>query len=206
MIGVITGNIINSREIPAEKWVGQLKAFFERLGKSPQDWEIYRGDEFQLKTRTEDAFWIAVCIKALVKSVDRLDVRLAIGFGIETFCSEKVTECNGSAYVNSGKLLKELKAEGRTLAIKTPDDALDVDLNMVFKYATLHFDCWTGVVSEVVHEMLLDKSLTQEELARRLDITQSSISQRIKRANFDLILELDQYFRVKIKNASLVEA
>ena len=36
------------------------------------------------------------------------------------------------------------------------------------------------------------------ELAKELNITQSSVSQRIKRSNFDLILETDLYFRKKI--------
>ena len=41
-------------------------------------------------------------------------------------------------------------------------------------------------------------AFAQEELAKELNITQSSVSQRIKRSNFDLILETDLYFRKKI--------
>ena len=37
-----------------------------------------------------------------------------------------------------------------------------------------------------------------EQAAQKLNISQSSVSQRLKRANYDLILETDKYFRKKI--------
>ena len=48
-------------------------------------------------------------------------------------------------------------------------------------------------------ELISKKNIeTQEELAKDFNITQSSVSQRVKRANYDLILETDLYFRKKI--------
>lgn len=198
MIGVITGDIINSQQSQTEEWLPMLKSFFETLGKTPKDWEIYRGDEFQLKTGIDEVFWTAMCIKALIKRSEILDVRLAIGIGDEQFSSEKITESNGTAYVNSGRLLNDLKNENRTFAIQTPDKNITEDLNMIFKWAIINFDAWTAVVSEVVFEMLLNKKITQDELAKQLNITQSSVSQRMKRSYFDLILETDHYYRKKI--------
>ena len=40
--------------------------------------------------------------------------------------------------------------------------------------------------------------VTQDELAKNFNISQPSISQRIKRANYDLIHETELYFRKKI--------
>ncbi len=198
MIGVITGDIINSQQSASEEWMPSLKLLFETLGKTPKNWEIYRGDEFQMKTSIDEVFWIALCIKALIKKTENLDVRLAIGIGDEQFSSEKITESNGTAYVNSGRLLNEIKSDNRNFAIQTPDSGINKDLNMVFKWAVLSFDGWTSVVSEVVYEMMTNRKITQEELAKKMNITQSSISQRIKRSNFDLIIETDHYFRKKI--------
>ena len=92
------------------------------------------------------------------------------------------------------KLLEDLK----TFAIKTPNDRVNADLGILFKWGSLDFDSWTVAVSEIVHLLMMDKSLTQDDLAKKLNISQSSVSQRIKRANFDLILETDHYFRKKI--------
>ncbi|MCB4234906.1 hypothetical protein LDL59_06740 [Kaistella anthropi] len=70
-------------------------------------------------------------IKSLIKTFENLDVRLAIGIGNEVFLSEKITESNGSAYVNSGRLLNDITTEGRTLAIKTENDKVNRDLNIL---------------------------------------------------------------------------
>ena len=123
---------------------------------------------------------------------------MAIGIGDENFSSEKITESNGSAYVNSGRLLNDIKSDGKTLAIKTPKDRVDHDLNIVFKWSSIDFDSWTPAVAEIIHLFIMNSGITQEDIAKKLNITQSSVSQRLKRANLDLITETDRYFRKKI--------
>ena len=198
MKAIITGDIINSQETDSENWLPKLKELLGKWGKTPTDWEVYRGDEFQLKCSIDAVFWKALSIKSLIKQFENLDVRIAIGIGEEQYSSEKITESNGTAYVNSGRLLNEIKNEGKTFAIKTPNEGINADFNILFKWSSLDFDSWTVAVSEIVHLLMMDKNLTQDDLAKKLNISQSSVSQRIKRANFDLILETDYYFRKKI--------
>ncbi|UBB90475.1 winged helix-turn-helix transcriptional regulator [Candidatus Kaistella beijingensis] len=198
MRAIITGDIINSQETDSENWLPKLKELLGKWGKTPSDWEVYRGDEFQLKCSIDGVFWKALSIKSLIKQFENLDVRIAIGIGEEQYSSEKITESNGTAYVNSGRLLNEIKNEGKTFAIKTPNEGINADFNILFKWSSLDFDSWTVAVSEIVHLLMMDKNLTQDDLAKKLNISQSSVSQRIKRANFDLILETDYYFRKKI--------
>ena len=88
--------------------------------------------------------------------------------------------------------------EGRTLAIKTENDKVNRDLNILFKWASIDFDSWSVATAEIIHRLLINPELTQEELAKELNITQSSVSQRIKRSNFDFIQETDLFFRKKI--------
>lgn len=198
MRAIITGDIINSQETDSENWLPKLKELLGKWGKTPTDWEVYRGDEFQLKCSIDAVFWKALSIKSLIKQFENLDVRIAIGIGEEQYSSEKITESNGTAYVNSGRLLNEIKNEGKTFAIKTPNEGINADFNILFKWSSLDFDSWTVAVSEIVHLLMMDKNLTQDDLAKKLNISQSSVSQRIKRANFDLILETDYYYRKKI--------
>jgi hypothetical protein len=200
MRAIITGDIINSQETDSENWLPKLKELLGKWGKTPTDWEVYRGDEFQLKCSIDAVFWKALSIKSLIKQFENLDVRIAIGIGEEQYSSEKITESNGTAYVNSGRLLNEIKNEGKTFAIKTPNEGINADFNILFKWSSLDFDSWTVAVSEIVHLLMMDKNLTQDDLAKKLNISQSSVSQRIKRANFDLILETDYYFRKKSPN------
>lgn len=198
MIAVITGDIINSQQTETELWITQLKNLLEKWGSAPETWEIYRGDEFQLKCRIDDVFWRFLAIKSLIKSNENLDVRIAIGIGDENFSSEKITESNGSAYVNSGRLLNDLKSDGHTVSIKTSNSSVDRDLNILLKWSSKDFDSWTMATSEIIHEMIMNKDTTQEDLAKKFSISQSSISQRLKRANYDLIVETNEYFKKKI--------
>ena len=198
MIAVITGDIINSQHADTEVWITKLKNLLENWGSAPHTWEIYRGDEFQFKCNIDDVFWHFLAIKSLIKSQENLDVRIAIGIGEESFSSEKITESNGSAYVNSGRLLNDLKSDGDTVSIKTSNDAIDRDLNILLKWASKDFDNWTMATAEIIHEMIMNQDYTQEDLAKKFTISQSSISQRLKRANYELIVETNHYFKKKI--------
>ena len=198
MIAIITGDIINSQKTDSELWLPKLKELLGKWSSTPDNWEIYRGDEFQLKCSVDEVFNKSLAIKSLIKSFENLDVRLAIGIGNEVFLSEKITESNGSAYVNSGRLLNEIKTAGRTLAIQTDNDKVNRDINILFKWSSIDFDNWTVATAEIIHRLLTNPDHTQEELAKDFSITQSSVSQRVKRANYDLILETDLYFRKKI--------
>ncbi len=197
MIAVITGDIINSQNSDSI-WMPHLKELFGSWAEGPENWEIYRGDEFQVKSSVNEVLTRALMIKSLIKTFENLDVRLAIGVGNEVFLSEKITESNGSAYVNSGRLLNDIKSEGRSLAICTDNEKVNRDLNILFKWASIDYDNWSVATAEIVHRLLMNKNLTQEELAKDLRISQSSVSQRLKRANYDLIQETDDFFRKKI--------
>ncbi|WP_294210868.1 SatD family protein [uncultured Chryseobacterium sp.] len=198
MIAVITGDIIHSQQAETEVWITRLKDLLQHWGSAPDAWEIYRGDEFQLKCGIDDAFWRFLAIKSLIRSQENLDVRIAIGIGEENYSAGKITESNGTAYINSGRLLDELKKDGCTVAIKTSSDSVNRDLNILLKWSSKDFDSWTVATSEIIHEMIMNNSSTQEDLARKFAISQSSVSQRLKRAHYDLIVETNQYFKKKI--------
>jgi len=198
MIAIITGDIINSQKSDSELWLPKLKGLLQSWSTTPENWEIYRGDEFQLKCSVDEVFHKALLIKSLLRSFENLDVRVAIGIGNEVFLSEKITESNGSAYLNSGRLLTDIKSQGKTFAIQSENEKVNQDLNILFKWAAIDFDNWTVATAEIIHQLLRNSELTQDELAKELNITQSSVSQRLKRANFELLQETDLYFRKKI--------
>ena len=195
MIAIITGDIINSQKSDSELWLPKLKGLLQSWSTTPENWEIYRGDEFQLKCSVDEVFHKALLIKSLLRSFENLDVRVAIGIGNEVFFFFLITESNGSAYLNSGRLLTDIKSQGKTFAIQTENEKVNRDLNILFKWAAIDFDNWTVATAEIIHQLLRNSELTQDELAKELNITQSSVSQRLKRANFELLQETDLYFR-----------
>ncbi|MFC6096138.1 SatD family protein [Flavobacterium qiangtangense] len=203
MTSIIIGDIINSRKLSTKKWLVPLKQFLANQGKSPKDWEIFRGDQFQLEVKNpEEALLIAIQIKALMKSI-KLDARMSIGLGDKTHNAKKISESNGSAFINSGELFENLKKEKNTLAIKSGNAIFDYEINLMLRLALLTMDNWLPQSSEFVSVAIKNQSFSQEQIGEILNINQAAVSRRKSRSQLDLILEFDTFYREKIKNLSL---
>lgn len=200
MTSVITGDIINSRKLASQQeWLLPLKKLFSTFGKSPKVWEIYRGDSFQIEIKKpEKAFITAIGIKACIKSIRQLDVRMAIGIGEKNFDTPKITEANGAAFINSGEKFESLKKFKKNLALKSPWPEIDTELNLMINLASIAMDKWSPSSAELVTLSLTKKNLSQKELGDALGRTQSSISERQKRAHYDDIIALEAFYRNKI--------
>lgn len=105
MIAVLTGDIINSKKVNSEEWLPKLKDYFIKVTNNAEKWEIYRGDSFQIQVNIEEALITAICIRALIKTNSKIDVRISIGIGDVSFKGKKVIESNGTAFINSGEAL-----------------------------------------------------------------------------------------------------
>lgn len=200
MIAIVTGDIVNSESSKAETWMPLLKSQLSKFGKTPEDWEIYRGDEFQIKTTPEKALEFSLLLKAKLKTITGLDVRLAIGVGNETFKGASISESNGSSYKNSGRVFETLKEQKRTMAIKTENVKKDETLNLILKLALDFMDNWSTVSAEIIYLALENPEMQQQELATILGIQQSAVSQRQKRARLTLVQEVLEYYSATLNN------
>lgn len=199
MTSIITGDIIGSRQQTSKHWVEDLKKILSPFGETPREWEVYRGDEFQVEIKNpEEALWSAILIKAHLRAL-KLDARMSIGFGDKTHEAEKISESNGSAFIHSGELFETLKKQKLTLAMRTGDAAFDEKINLMIQLALTFMDNWLAQQAEFVAVAIENPTLSQEELGQKLGINQAAVSRRQKRAQFDLILQLDRYFRTQIK-------
>jgi hypothetical protein len=200
MTSIITGDIIKSRKTASEDWITGLKQFLNTVGSNPGTWEIYRGDEFQLEVQNpEDALCIAFQIKSYLKTL-RLDARMAIGFGDKTYTADKISESNGSAFVRSGELFSQLKKQKVTLAVNTADIVFNMEMNLMLRLGLTFMNNWLVQSAELVSVALANPGFSQEEIGAKLGINQAAVSRRRTRAQFDLVLELDTYFRKQIIN------
>lgn len=194
MVAIITGDIINSENYKVSDWLEVLKTYLRTLGNTPKDWDIYRGDEFQLKMDPSEALKVAIEIKSLIKQFKGLDVRMAIGIGEESYNGVGISESNGTAYQFSGRTFETLKEQKLNLAIATPNKKKDNTLNLIFKLALEFMDNWSVVSAEIVTLSLQNPESSQQELADVLQIKQSAVSQRLKRAKADLVLEVLNFY------------
>lgn len=198
MKAVITGDIINSRKVASALWMADLKAVLNSYGEEPKDWEIYRGDSFQLVVEAVDALDIAFIIKATVKQHKLLDVRMAIGIGTIDYKAHKVTESNGSAFVNSGECFEGLKKQ--TLGIQTPWPVFDKTFNLILKLTAMFSDSWTSISAQIIKEALENPSMNQIQLATVLNKkSQSSISASLKRAGYEELKNVIAFYKQEIE-------
>ncbi len=200
MPAILTADIINSRKDVSGEWLPALKSFLQTLGKEPKTWEIYRGDAFQIEiAQPEEALKTAILIKALLGQ-RKLDARMSIGIGEKSVVAEKLSESNGSAFVRSGELFETLKPQKLTLAIRTDNREIDQQLNLMFRLISALMANWLPQSAEFVFEAVQNPELSQEELGKKLGITQAAVSRRQKRAHFDLIMETEAFYRKTVSS------
>jgi hypothetical protein len=198
MESIITGDIINSRAVIPEKWLPLLKGALNKFGREPGTWEIFRGDSFQLRINPETAVEAALLLKASIKQFKELDVRIAIGIGEIDYYAEKITASNGSAFLRSGECFEQLRKQN--LAIKSSSSELDESLNIKFELASFIMNGWSPVTSSIVKTALENPGVNQKELAAILGISQSNISRGLKRAGYEEIRKIINYYRGKMNS------
>src|SRR5690606_33642801 len=150
MNAVITGDVVNSTQVAPEQWLTPLKETLLIWGQQPKEWEIFRGDSFQLLVPAKDVLHAAIAIKAVLKTRKQLDVRLGIGLGTVSYRASRITESNGEAFVFSGEKFEQLKKEKVNMAIQSRWAKFDRDMNLFLKFALVIMDEWTENSAEMV--------------------------------------------------------
>jgi hypothetical protein len=200
MVGIITGDIMHSKRVAPKVWLGALKTELKKIGSSPKYWEIYRGDSFQVEiTDPLEALMVAIKIKASVKSIKEIDVRMAIGIGNKSHLSNTITEANGTAFVFSGEKFEGLRKKKQTLAIYSKWEEFDKEINLYLRWAMIIMDDWSSNSAEIVKIALENPDKSQQALGKKLGIKQNAISSRLKRACYDEILALNEMYKAKLK-------
>ena len=195
MTSILTGDIINSREVDSNEWLPLIKNAFQTIGASPKLWEIYRGDSFQIEIENiENALLFAIKLKATLKKIKNLDVRIAIGIGAKNENYKNITEGNGEAFIYSGLAFDTLLKK-QNLAITSSDKDFDAIFNTSLALALLTMDNWTVNSADFVLKYLENPNTTQKLIAKELKISESSASERRKRAGLDEIMQLEKLYR-----------
>lgn len=202
MIAVLTGDIVNSRDVNAKFWLNELKLELNNYGSESKDWEIYRGDSFQLKIDPDRALEAAFVIKARIKQFKELDVRIAIGLGEIDYEAKRITESNGSAFRYSGECFESMKKTN--LEIRSPWSEFDETMNLMLSLASLTIDSWSPASAQIILEGFKFPDLNQHELASKLNKkSQGTISEGLKRGGYDEIQKLLLYYNEEINNRCL---
>ena len=64
-------------------------------------------------------------------------------------------------------------------------------------------DSWLQQSAEFVLVAIQNPTLSQEEIGLKLGINQAAVSRRQKRSQFELMLQVERYFRKKVKSLAV---
>lgn len=199
---VLTGDIVRSRDIsPRRKLISVLKDALQTAREKYQaDFDLYRGDSFQLILPSAPAAaLVAVVIRSKLLShspskQQPWDARISIGIGDITYKSEEVAESDGPAFLRSGDGMKQLASEGGRLIIGAPWEQADRSLSLVTRFADSVISDWSSYSAETAYYSLVYNE-SQTVLAKRLKKSQPTINTRIATAKLDLIRSYVEHVR-----------
>ncbi|MBT8232960.1 MAG: transcriptional regulator [Saprospiraceae bacterium] len=198
MKAILTGDIVNSREEHPHIWMPALKEILNQFGETPKVWEIFRGDMFQLQISAKESLTAALKIKARIRMLNNLDVRISIGIGKVEYQGTSISESNGEAFILSGECFEQLKR--KKLAIKTPWQEFNEEWNLYLKLASLTTDNWAPKTAETFLTAINKPDSTQKEISNILNITQSTVSENLKRSGYYQFEDMINRFIHKINN------
>ena len=95
--------------------------------------------------------------------------------------------------------LKCLKKQKQNLAIKSDWPEFDKEMNLYLKLGLIAMDNWTVNAAEIVKTTMENPDKLQEELGKIVGIKQNAISNRLKRAYYDEIMEVNEMYKSKLK-------
>lgn len=199
MIAVISGKIVNSWKVNPNAWLFKLKQFFASFGDTPLKWEIFGGNAFLLRLNyPEESLFVAIIIKAIFRQIEDLDIELRIGIGDTVEPYEALRKMKGTAISYTQWDKSDKIPQKPALLLHTGNELFDKEFNLLLEFALLNMNQWSLAEAEIVELCMLFPEKNQQELAEWLRIRQSAVSQRRSRSQLDLLLRLDQYFRMKI--------
>jgi choline dehydrogenase-like flavoprotein len=105
------------------------------------------------------------------------------------------TEINGGLFWKTPKFILDdwvLRGFSNLDLVK-----FDEDLNLMLSLSLSFMDNWLQQSAEFVLIAIQNPTLSQEEIGVKLGINQAAVSRRQKRSNYELMMQVEQYFRKK---------
>ncbi|MBK8806057.1 MAG: hypothetical protein IPO21_05170 [Bacteroidales bacterium] len=117
-----------------------------------------------------------------------------------SYQSNSVVESDGEAFLLSGTALDSMKNTNTRLLINTPWKEINDELLVSCSFADSVISQWSVFQAEAFYHYYTKKDLTQDEIAKQLSISQSSLSRRLHSGSLKNIELFENRFRNLIKS------
>ncbi|MBN1272437.1 MAG: hypothetical protein JXB26_09210 [Candidatus Aminicenantes bacterium] len=208
---VITGDVVKSTALSDRRseWMNTVEKVLQGLDEIPDFRQkkfmfsgFFRGDSFQiLAYDPSEVLRYAILLRTqLIKKAPKsmpLDIRQGIGLGeIQYLNEEKIQESDGQAFRLSGSALDSLKSY-RRLALLTPWPETNKKWSVFMVFLDALMQRWTEEQAEAVFYWL--RSENQTQIAKRLNIKQPAVQQRLQLAGHFAIQDVLKSFKSDIQ-------
>ncbi|NGM73175.1 hypothetical protein [Sphingobacterium sp. SGL-16] len=180
---ILTGDIVGSRRADIQRWLPVLE---EGLKHYSNNFDIFRGDSFQVSVPIDRCIEAVFLIKSNICTVEPLDVRIGLGIGEISYWDEHIKNSSGEALINSGEAFDTL--DKNLIYVRSPWADWDEPTNIMLQLATELAKRWTVNMAQTVSAQIKNPQVNQNELARLLNRKyQSQVSTELGNANWQKI-------------------
>ncbi len=180
---IITGDIVHSRSVDINIWLPQLQ---QSLSNISSNFDIFRGDSFQAVVTLESSLEAMFYIKACIKTIRSLDVRMSLGVGTIDHLSDEIKTSTGEAFIYSGQAFDDLNKE--LILVKSRWAEWDERSNVILQLGCELANKWTNNMAMTVKAVVENPQASQHEIAKILNRKyQSQVSTELQKANWTKI-------------------
>lgn len=191
---IVTGDLVNSRTKDSKIW---LKVLEDALLKYSKKFDIFRGDSFQAEFAVENCLEAIFYIKARIKTIAGLDVRMGLGIGAVDYVDEHIKNSTGEALIYSGEVFDSLNKE--LFAVKSFSSGWNRLTNITLALAIELANKWTVNMAETVAKSIELPNSNQHELANELNRKhQSQVSTELRKAHWYKIKKAIDYCQIEL--------
>lgn len=186
---ILIGDIVNSREYKPTLWQPVLEKSLQQYAKT---FDIFRGDSFQAELPLATCFEFIFYIKAQIKALGKLDIRIGLGIGEVEYSSKEISNSTGEAFLNAGEAFDTLKKN--LIALRSPWREFDEPVQIMLELATELANRWTVNMAESVAIAIAHPDYNQQELTKILNRKhQSQVSTELTKAHYNAIKKVIEY-------------
>jgi len=186
---IVTGDLVHSRKVDSKIWLPILE---DTLTQCAQKFDIFRGDSFQASLNIDSCLTQIFYIKARIKSISNLDVRIGLGIGSVDYENEHIKNSTGSAFIYSGEAFDLLKKD--LFSVKSGHQNWDELTDSMLALAIELASKWSVNMAETVAAYIQYNTYSQQELALLLNRKyQSQVSTELGKANWLKIKQAIDY-------------
>ncbi len=201
MYAILTGDIIASRRVSPSTWQPLLEKFLHENAEPAHEYEISRGDSFQVQVPASRCLELSIQLSALLGAESKVGVRIGIGIGnIET--SEKsISKKISDAHIFSGEAFDTLKTD--RIRFRTRNAEFDETLNVICSFIGVLIKTWKPMTAATICGALEHQELSQKALSTLIQKHETSVSKALKRGGFHQIEQANQLFKKMLETCSL---